>query len=257
MADMGASLSGRDRTHSGNDMSVNLQNSAEGGAKNNSGINLTASKDDSATAHLHLIEELQACLTFLKGGVLYRNKRVFTKIKQMKTKRSASNNSNSSHSMPHTTSDRRKGKAFGTPSGPPKVSSMIPSPILSKKSQRYEDIEAAYDYIVEQEELKRLKQKKILAKRRKQKKKQMLSSLHPDPDHQSYSGSSDRDSSDDFTDDDLDDDYFDDFDDSRNINPNELGMEGIPGGLDFDSSCIINDKGDSSRILDYSQFPHY
>jgi len=42
---------------------------------------------------------------------------------------------------------------------------------VSKKSHRYEDIENLYDYIVEQEELKRLKQQKIFAKRRKQKKK--------------------------------------------------------------------------------------
>lgn len=47
--------------------------------------------------------------------------------------------------------------------------------MMSKKSQRYEDIEAAYDFIVEQEELKRLKQKKMLAKKRKQRKKQMIS----------------------------------------------------------------------------------
>jgi hypothetical protein len=64
---------------------------------------------------------------------------------QLKSKRSASNNSNSSQ-----------------PTSGPKF-----SPMLSKKSQRYEDVEAAYDFIVEQEELKRLKQKKILAKKRK------------------------------------------------------------------------------------------
>lgn len=45
------------------------------------------------------------------------------------------------------------------------------SPILSIKSQRYEDVEALYDNIVEQEELKRLKQKKMMAKKRQLKKK--------------------------------------------------------------------------------------
>lgn len=54
-------------------------------------------------------------------------------------------------------------------SGP--KNSMIFSPIQSKKSQRYEDVEAAYDHIVEQEELRRLKQNKVIAKRRKQRKK--------------------------------------------------------------------------------------
>ena len=58
---------------------------------------------------------------------------------QLKSKRSASNNSNSSMQK----SD-------------PKTNSIF-SPLISKKSQRYEDIEAAYDFIVEQEELKRLK----------------------------------------------------------------------------------------------------
>jgi hypothetical protein len=29
----------------------------------------------------HLIEELYCCLTFLKNGILYRNRRVFNKIK--------------------------------------------------------------------------------------------------------------------------------------------------------------------------------
>lgn len=52
------------------------------------------------------------------------------------------------------------------------------SPIVSKKSHRYEDIENLYDYIVEQEELKRLKQQKIFAKRRKQKRKQLMSQVN-------------------------------------------------------------------------------
>ena len=30
---------------------------------------------------INLIEELACCLNFLKGGVLYRNKRVFNKLK--------------------------------------------------------------------------------------------------------------------------------------------------------------------------------
>jgi hypothetical protein len=83
----------------------------------------------------NLIEELQNCLTFLKHGVLYRNKRVFAKIKQIQTKpkRGTSNYSNSSMQ--------------NTSTGP--KNSMIFSPIMSKKSQRYEDVEAAYDHIVE------------------------------------------------------------------------------------------------------------
>jgi len=40
------------------------------------------------------------------------------------------------------------------------------SPVVNIKSKRYEDIENIYDYIVEQEELKRLKRVKILAKRK-------------------------------------------------------------------------------------------
>jgi len=114
------------------------------------------------------------------------------------------------------------------------------SPIVSKKSHRYEDIENLYDYIVEQEELKRLKQQKIFAKRRKQKKKQLMSQLGPSGQvnnseiadaqspppssqqqrRQQYE-SSENNSSDDFSDDDLDDDddeYLDDLENSHDVN---------------------------------------
>lgn len=86
--------------------------------------------------------------------------------------------------------------------------------MMSKKSQRYEDIEAAYDYIVEQEELKRLKQKKVLAKKRKQRKKQMISQIE-DLDGRTLSDESSAQSSDDFSDD--DEDYF-----SQNVDLDEL-----------------------------------
>jgi len=40
--------------------------------------------DDTNRFHnLHLIAELAECLTYFKNGVLYRNKRVFNKIKQI------------------------------------------------------------------------------------------------------------------------------------------------------------------------------
>lgn len=86
--------------------------------------------------------------------------------------------------------------------------------MMSKKSQRYEDIEAAYDYIVEQEELKRLKQKKVLAKKRKQRKKQMISQIE-DLDGRTLSDESSAQSSDDFSED--DEDYF-----SQNVDLDEL-----------------------------------
>jgi hypothetical protein len=37
--------------------------------------------DDSCRFNLHLIKELADCLTFLKNGVFYRNKRVYNKIR--------------------------------------------------------------------------------------------------------------------------------------------------------------------------------
>jgi len=42
---------------------------------------------------------------------------------------------------------------------------------VSIKSQRYEDIEAIYDNIVDQEELRRLKHQKLIAKKKQLKKK--------------------------------------------------------------------------------------
>jgi len=121
-------------------------------------------------------------------------------------------------------------------------------------------VEVAYDYIVEQEELKRLKQNKILAKRRKMKKKQMMSHLDGCVDQESSNSSSENQFGS-FSDDEIDDDYIDDFEDSRNLQPHELDLADTPGyngdALCFDASCIINEKGDSSQLLDYSQFPQY
>ena len=63
-------------------------------------------KEEETHRVLNLVEELGSCMTFFKNGVLYRNKRVFTKLKhfQLKSKRSASNYSNSSHSIVNNTS---------------------------------------------------------------------------------------------------------------------------------------------------------
>ena len=46
----------------------------------NGGINVVAG-DETCRFNLHLINELANCLTYLKYGVLYRNKRVYTKIR--------------------------------------------------------------------------------------------------------------------------------------------------------------------------------
>lgn len=59
----------------------------------------------------------------------------------------------------------------------PVSQSLMFSPVADIKSKRYEDVECIYDCIVEQEELKRLKREKILAKRKQQKKKLMMSQL--------------------------------------------------------------------------------
>lgn len=189
-------------------------------------LDSTKGGEDTNGFYVNLIEELACCLNFLKGGVLYRNKRVFTKLKQiqLKSKRSASNYSNSSHSIVNTSSMAGGLKNNATLAGqqnfsrgakeggstqdrhsakltPPSANAQntfsrhsnacLPSsaaqgklsqknnlsnsaaysPILSIKSQRYEDVEALYDNIVEQEELKRLKQKKMMAKKRQLKKK--------------------------------------------------------------------------------------
>lgn len=37
--------------------------------------------DETCRFSLHLINELSNCLTYLKHGVLYRNKRVYTRIR--------------------------------------------------------------------------------------------------------------------------------------------------------------------------------
>lgn len=69
----------------------------------NSGVMALANGDETCRFNLHLINELANCLTYLKHGVLYRNKRVYAKIRQIQmqqaaTKRSISNYSNSSNS---------------------------------------------------------------------------------------------------------------------------------------------------------------
>ena len=65
-----------------------------------------SAKEEETHRVLNLVEELGSCMTFFKNGVLYRNKRVFAKLKhfQLKSKRSASNYSNSSHSIVNNTS---------------------------------------------------------------------------------------------------------------------------------------------------------
>ena len=163
-------------------------------------------------------------MTFLKNGILYRNKRVFTKIKQIQSrvKRGTSNYSNSSAQ---------------NNSGP--KNSVMFSPMISKKSRRYEDVEAQYDQIVEQEELRRLKQNKIIAKRRKQRKKQMISRLENDDsklegDHTQDSPES---NSSDFSDDEIDDDDFTkDLENSQVLNM----LNGEDRDDLDDDSCMID-----------------
>lgn len=111
--------------------------------------------------------------------------------------------------------------------------------MMSKKSQRYEDIEAAYDFIVEQEELKRLKQKKVLAKKRKQRKKQMISQID-DLEGRQLSDENSEGNSSDFSDDDMDYEEF-----SENLN-----LE-LRDDLDESGSCMIDQ--DSSRIFQDNQ----
>jgi predicted nucleic acid-binding Zn-ribbon protein len=120
----------------------------------------------------------------------------------------------------------------------PKNSVMF-SPIMSKKSQRYEDVEAAYDHIVEQEELRRLKQNKIIAKRRKQRKKQMISRI--ENEDSKVEGDNTEDSSDanssDFSDDVMDDDdYLDDLENSQVLNV----LNGEERDDLDDDSCMID-----------------
>jgi hypothetical protein len=72
-------------------------------AGSNGGAITIAVGDETCRFSLHLINELANCLTYFKHGVLYRNKRVYTKIRQIQmqqaaTKRSISNYSNSSNS---------------------------------------------------------------------------------------------------------------------------------------------------------------
>jgi len=129
--------------------------------------------------------------------------------------------------------------------------SLMFSPMLSKKSHRYEDVEAYYDYIVEQEELKRLKQKKILAKKRKERKKLMMSHLDKSEPNDEFSGSEENNSSD-FSDDDIDfddDDYMDDLDNSQ-----DLALDRDDLDEDIVDSCMIDQE--SSQMLYYPNFPN-
>ena len=111
--------------------------------------------------------------------------------------------------------------------------------MISKKSRRYEDVEAQYDQIVEQEELRRLKQNKIIAKRRKQRKKQMISRLENDDskmegDHTQDSPES---NSSDFSDDEIDDDDFtNDLENSQVLNM----LNGEDRDDLDDDSCMID-----------------
>ena len=177
-------------------------------------------RGDDATERycLHLIDELASTLNFLKQGILYRNKRVYNKLKalSLKTKRSASNYSNSSHfnnsasafggqkssvgapqtkngskdagsnqdknsaklTPPSGNHNKTSGKGTQKPLGGKQVNmskSVGFSPIVSVKSYRYEDIEQIYNQIVDQEDLRRLKHQKLMAKKRQLKKKKMLS----------------------------------------------------------------------------------
>jgi hypothetical protein len=59
----------------GND---NIENS------NRKGVHIGGDDDTNRFYNkLHLIKELADCLTYFKNGVLYRNKRVFNKIRQI------------------------------------------------------------------------------------------------------------------------------------------------------------------------------
>ena len=81
--------------------STNLNDNSNEEKKNNTVLESTKGGEETNRFFINLIEELSCCLNFLKGGVLFRNKRVFNKIKQiqLKSKRSASNYSNSSNSI--------------------------------------------------------------------------------------------------------------------------------------------------------------
>lgn len=101
------------------------------------------------------------------------------------------------------------------------------SPIPSIKSQEYEYVEQAYDNIVEQEELKRLRLEKILTKKRKLMKQQMISELDA---MQSKSSS-------DFSDEELDEDELDDeLDDLENI---DMGLIDIDDLEEADNGSLI------------------
>ena len=60
--------------------STNLNDNTEE-KKSNRVLDSTKGGEETNRFCLNLIEELACCLNFLKGGVLYRNKRVFNKIK--------------------------------------------------------------------------------------------------------------------------------------------------------------------------------
>ena len=173
--------------------------------------------DEAVRLYRDLINELSDRLTCLRHGVLYRNRRVHQRIRQLQapataTRRSASNYSGestmgrnasaaagrmprvdaSSQGRTASAKGREKigsmspiGQIAGKPVGSsvrqrPSAHGGMPaskgkssgghSPILSRKSCRYEEMEEltkCYEEIVEAEELKKLRQHKLLARRRR------------------------------------------------------------------------------------------
>jgi hypothetical protein len=116
------------------------------------------------------------------------------------------------------------------------------SPVVDIKSKRYEDVENIYDYIVEQEELKRLKREKILAKKKQEKKKLMMLQLDDKQSNRSEYSDSENNSSQ-FSDDEIDDDSDGlSIDDTHDfIEPRE--------DYEYDENCLIDQGG--SQIIDY------
>ena len=109
-------------------------------------------------------------------------------------------------------------------------------------------MEAIYDNIVEQEELKRLRQKKIMAKKRKANKQNMLSQLN-DTDQRPF-GDSEKSSSEYSSNEMEDSDDDDDIDDTLDLLEPREDFE-----MDDDDSCLIDQ--DSSRMLEFQNFVNY
>ena len=159
----------------------------------------------------------------------------------LKSKRSTSNYSTSSHTYARSSAAAAAQQQQMAANGSAGLrASTLFSPMLSKKSVRYEDVEGTYDYIVEQEELIRLKQRKLLAKRRRAMRREGGIESKA-----SENGSSDY--SDDLDD---DEDYIDDFDDSQDpltmLDRDDLDDSGEPGIMDF--SQFKNDEVVSQTI---------